>query len=616
MTGVNFLQRSAVSAPQKALTTERCLRFMHIPKTGGTSIDAANIYLPAGHHAFDSIMLQAFLRADPKEVDMGAMFDLAHSSSLAYDIFFATHPGAMREIPPNGPDACEEVHTPPPRSAEIRQFFRDPKCTTFCAVREPLSRYMEAFKMFYNECDAQSLESRTLGLLSELRSRPYMNNCMFITQAEYVYGTSDETGATPRFCQRILHTENLTEGFAALMAEFGRDVKLPDTHFMASWTDHCNMTADDLTPRTRAALYEHFKASALERALVKGLAKDLQLSSLPKVLQNNVCVPAGCSQQDIADNVLPLFYEAVLFRHWSATVAVARSRNLLLNVGPFVSIHEMGHWQDLQLDFAILGVDHCGTTSLHRHLSEHPSIVFAEEGEDWFFWNKARRLLPHRSWISDFESRMAAAAAAKRTLTGSSPRIGGIVNPRFFFNALLRKALSLIPQLKVLVIVCDPLGRLERRYADFSACATRGSVGPDHPPCSEQVQDLLEHRHAQLDWLWRSSETEQPLTSTFQLFSHRTLLLHRDWMRDAPGLFFQGVANFLGVSWEELPSFRRFNAWGGHRTDLCRNRTLTRALRIALEPEYAALQRFLELSGALPSALRLRRSRCEEATSY
>ena len=259
MTGVNFLQRSAVSAPQRALTTERCLRFMHIPKTGGTSIDAANIYLPAGHHAFDSIMLQAFLRADPKEVDLGAMFDLAHSSSLAYDIFFATHPGAMREIPPNGPDACEEVHTPPPRSAEIGQFFRDPKCTTFCAVREPLSRYMEAFKMFYNDCDAQSLESRTLGLLSELRSRPYMNNCMFITQAEYVYGSSGESGATPRFCQRILHTENLTEGFAALMAEFGRDVKLPDTHFMASWTDHCNMTADDLTPGTRAALYEHFK---------------------------------------------------------------------------------------------------------------------------------------------------------------------------------------------------------------------------------------------------------------------------------------------------------------------------------------------------------------------
>ena len=28
---------------------------------------------------------------------------------------------------------------------------------------------------------------------------------------------------------------------------------------MASWTDHCNMTANDLTPRTRASLYEHFK---------------------------------------------------------------------------------------------------------------------------------------------------------------------------------------------------------------------------------------------------------------------------------------------------------------------------------------------------------------------
>ena len=258
MTGVNLLQRSAASA-QPTAKTEQCLRFMHIPKTGGTSIDAANIKLSAGHHAFDSIMLQAFLRADPDEVDLGAMFDWAHSSSEAYDIFFATHPGAMREIPPNGPDACEEVHTPPSRSAEIREFFLAPNCTTFCAVREPLSRYMAAFKMFHRDCDAQSLESRTVELLSELRSHPYMNNCMFITQAEYVYGTSGEIGATQRFCQRILHTENLTEGFAALMAEFGRDVKLPETHFMAGWTDHCKMTADDLTPATRAALYEHFK---------------------------------------------------------------------------------------------------------------------------------------------------------------------------------------------------------------------------------------------------------------------------------------------------------------------------------------------------------------------
>ncbi|CAE7711302.1 mpl1 [Symbiodinium sp. KB8] len=214
------------------------------------------------------------------------------------------------------------------------------------------------------------------------------------------------------------------------------------------------------------------------------------------------------------------------------------------------------------------GVDHCGTTSLHR---------FSEEGEDWFFWNKAR----HRSWISEFESRMAAAAAAKRTLTGSSPRIRGVVNPRFFFNALLRKALSLIPHLKarsscdqVLVVVCDPLGRLERRYADFSACATRGRV---------LVRGIL--------------PAQSFLTAA------------RGWgkfLPEAPGLFFHGAANFLGASWEKLPSFRRFNAWGGHRTDLCRNRTLTRALRLALEPEYAALERFLELSGTVPSALRLR----------
>ena len=51
---------------------------------------------------------------------------------------------------------------------------------------------------------------------------------------------------SPRSCAR----------FDALMAEFGRNVELPEEDLMSNWTDSCNMTVADLKPETKAAVYE------------------------------------------------------------------------------------------------------------------------------------------------------------------------------------------------------------------------------------------------------------------------------------------------------------------------------------------------------------------------
>ena len=40
------------------------------------------------------------------------------------------------------------------------------------------------------------------------------------------------------------------------MAEYGQGVELPAAELMSSWTDHCNMSVADLTPPTKAAVYE------------------------------------------------------------------------------------------------------------------------------------------------------------------------------------------------------------------------------------------------------------------------------------------------------------------------------------------------------------------------
>eukprot|EP00439_Symbiodinium_sp_Y106_P071261 s96_g12.t1 len=186
ISGMNFLQMNAASlAP--ASQREQCLRFMHIPKTGGTSIDSANMHLPAGQRAFDSLMLETFLRVqehmDGVE-DLGKLYDDAHHDRLTYGIFIAEHLSDYRWLPEDAADKCEDLHTPPSRSSDIALYYQD--LTT-------------------------EVESKTLELLSQLNSRPYLNDCFFMPQVLSVYGVFNKSSATHQYCQRILHTENLDQ---------------------------------------------------------------------------------------------------------------------------------------------------------------------------------------------------------------------------------------------------------------------------------------------------------------------------------------------------------------------------------------------------------------------
>ena len=53
----------------------------------------------------------------PKPQDMGNLFDFSHSSALVYTPFKALHRRSYHWLPPGGTDQCEDVHTPPSRSA-------------------------------------------------------------------------------------------------------------------------------------------------------------------------------------------------------------------------------------------------------------------------------------------------------------------------------------------------------------------------------------------------------------------------------------------------------------------------------------------------------------------
>ena len=45
-----------------------------------------------------------------------------------------------------------------------------------------------------------------------------------------------------------------------------------------------------------------------------------------------------------------------------------------------VAFKEVSHWADLPLDFALIGLDGCGTTSLRRNLAKHPATWAVKNG--------------------------------------------------------------------------------------------------------------------------------------------------------------------------------------------------------------------------------------------
>ena len=242
----------------------QCLRFMHIPKTGGTSIDAANM-----HHtvpAFDSLMRETYKRIavarNLTDADLGSLYEDSHVSRIVYGFWFAENRRFYHFLPPSVTDQCQDLHTPPSRSPLIQEYYS--ACRTFCSLRDPLERFWSAFRMEVaprtRSCDPQILETEILEILEAARTRPYCRNCFWVPQVEFVYGTRKWSSATEQYCTRWLRQENLTAEFAELMAEIGRsDVKLPAEELMASWSACRNVTTNDLTPASRKAVYDFYK---------------------------------------------------------------------------------------------------------------------------------------------------------------------------------------------------------------------------------------------------------------------------------------------------------------------------------------------------------------------
>ncbi|CAL1126558.1 unnamed protein product [Cladocopium goreaui] len=348
------------------------------------------------------------------------------------------------------------------------------------------------------------------------------------------------------------------------------------------------------------------------------IALPTQRSELPQHLRLCLCVPATCTAEEVVETV---------FAAQFAVEFMGDEPKSMLNGKSFrdvVEISELRDWSAINLDFVIGGVDSCGTASLHLNLEKHSEVAFLTSDVDYFFTNKlAHRVLPLKAQVDEYNALVLAAREAKERLTGVTPLVGACV-PALFSTALARIKMALIPNLKLVMILCDPLGRLEKGFMHHHLCfadledaqrqglAARASR---HGSCYDSSAALLYEKEGELQSFWEDRQIAPHLPAVLLRFYERILFLHQEELRRAPADVFSSLAGFLGVKAFPDIEFPRYNSIGGHRTDLCRNMTLVRALQQNLEADYQMQEKMMQLSNpnrSLMARLRRRLTRCHD----
>eukprot|EP00927_Polykrikos_kofoidii_P070826 TRINITY_DN67203_c0_g1_i1.p1 TRINITY_DN67203_c0_g1~~TRINITY_DN67203_c0_g1_i1.p1 ORF type:complete len:489 (+),score=37.52 TRINITY_DN67203_c0_g1_i1:172-1638(+) len=323
------------------------------------------------------------------------------------------------------------------------------------------------------------------------------------------------------------------------------------------------------------------------------------------------CADPRCTHDEIVSRVMPLLLGHLCLRYrfevpsaeWLPLGARIRFKPWNL-IGPWnhplppsdstqYSAAELVTWRELPLDFVLAGVDGCGSTSLQRNLAKHPRISFTKENEDNILFRTfgdEEHFLPSVVLMQRLQDHRAAARMPGRAL--------GLYNAVLWFFPSMWRPLLRVPNLRLVLVVCDAVSALERRYYKSQRCCAKyEEVGR---PCRCKIAPIVDLFYGQKDRKFLTETLHQhfPPGSKFlelmRSFGDRLVVVHLESIRAAAEKVYDHLAEALRVGpFPEGTRFHRFNSIGGRKTELCRNKTLLERLQRVLTPENEAIDQMV-----------------------
>ncbi|CAJ1350183.1 unnamed protein product [Effrenium voratum] len=293
---------------------------------------------------------------------------------------------------------------------------------------------------------------------------------------------------------------------------------------------------------------------------------------------STMCVPSCCSQAELETELAATF-----FNHLANTFEAQ-----MFNV----TSKEVSHWADLPLDFLIIGLDGCGTTSLRRNLAKHPDLNFTHlsvfsQDEDFFIIEMGRQTLPFMWQVQRVVEQRARMRGLKL----------GMYQPTMWSEEVLEHTLAYLPDLRIVVAVCDPVDRFERK------------LHLELEPTGDSFEETVKRQAADTRYAYFADA----LASWKRNFAERVLFIDRD-LQDSPHTLAR-ITDFLGIRpFPQHVRFKRYNSRGRKRTALCSWPELVLAMKEVFKHEYRILEELL--GNHAGERLRRRLTRCEAPDGF
>ncbi|CAK9056118.1 unnamed protein product [Durusdinium trenchii] len=213
---------------------KRCLKFIHIPKTAGSSIDQLGFNLK--------------LNWGPNDRSLRCS-----NMSLCRQTTPLLRPCCW----PKSTTACSLWHYPPSVDEQLAQIYAN--CSTFCVVRDPIMRFMsEYFYMSKHKhvqgdlCDPGKFEQYANETLQRLGEDPFVDDCHLVPQAYYL---SSKDGR--RLCDHIIRYEHLQTELTQLLKWYHNLSETASQLRVVNQARRCDSVA--MSPQLRRRLQEFFR---------------------------------------------------------------------------------------------------------------------------------------------------------------------------------------------------------------------------------------------------------------------------------------------------------------------------------------------------------------------